>query len=208
MKDRINASLSFRKAFFGTYRTTFGLFYEGRAGKPYSWTYNNDLNGDSVAGNDLMYIPSKPGSGEVVFVGDSAASHANEDKFWSIVEANRGLRNSKGGVVSRNNSFSNWTNSFDMRISQEIPSFIKGHKATFTMDIFNVGNLLNKKWGRISEVGYQTDGAQARSFVDYMGLDSQGRYIYRVRDKVEDLEVRQNKGESQWAIQATLKYEF
>ncbi|NVD99179.1 TonB-dependent receptor [Massilia sp. BJB1822] len=208
VKDRINASVSFRKAFFGTYRTTFGLFYEGRSGKPYSWTFNNDLNGDSVVGNDLMYIPSKPGSGEVVFLGDTASSHANEDRFWSIVEANRGLRNSKGGVVSRNNSFSNWTNSFDMRISQEIPSFIQGHKASFTFDIFNVGNLLNKKWGRINEVLFQGGGAQARSFVDFAGLDSQGRYIYRLRDKVEDLEVRQSKGESQWAIQATLKYEF
>jgi hypothetical protein len=23
-----------------------GVFYEGRRGKPYSWTYYNDLNGD------------------------------------------------------------------------------------------------------------------------------------------------------------------
>ncbi|UMR32830.1 TonB-dependent receptor [Massilia sp. MB5] len=208
VKDRVNAVINFRRAFFGTYRTTFGLFYEGRQGKPYSWTVNNDLNGDGQGGNDLMYIPSKKGSGEVVFYGDTATNKGNEDKFWSIVDANRGLRNSAGKVVDRNSSYSPWTNSFDLRVSQEIPSFIKGHKATFTMDVFNVGNLLNKKWGRINEVGYQTDGAQARSFVDYMGLDSQGRYIYRVRDKVEDLEVRQNKGESQWAIQATLKYEF
>jgi hypothetical protein len=74
--------------------------------------------------------------------------------------------------------------------------------------MFNVGNMINKKWGRINEVGFQANGGQARSFVDYVGLDAQGRYIYQVRDKVEDLDVRQVKGESQWAIQATVKYEF
>jgi len=50
-------------------------------------------------------------------------------------------------------------------------------------------------------------GAQARSFVDYVGLQD-GKYVYAVRNNVEDLNVRQAKGESQWAIQATVKYEF
>ena len=208
VKDRISGVFNFQKRFFGAYKTTFGMFYEGRSGKPYSWTFNNDLNGDSVSGNDLMYIPSAPGSGQVVFAGDTATSNANETKFWSIVNANGVLRNSKGKVVGRNTDFSPWTNSFDLRIAQEIPSFIRGHKAVFSFDIFNFGNLLNRRWGRTNEVLFQSGGAQARSFVDFVGLDAQGRYVYKVRDKVEDLEVRQNKGESQWAIQATVKYEF
>jgi outer membrane receptor protein involved in Fe transport len=209
VKDRVNAMINFRKAFWGSYRTTFGLFYEGRAGKPYSWTINNDLNGDGLAGNDLMYIPSKPGSGDVIFVGDTATNHANEDKFWNIVNGNRALRNAAGGVVQRNSAFAPWTNSFDMRIAQELPSFFAGHKATFTFDIFNVGNLLNKKWGRINEVGFQTNGGQARSFVDFAGIDTAtGKYMYRLRDSVESYDVRQVKGESQWALQATFKYEF
>ncbi|MRW83432.1 Oar protein [Pseudoduganella sp. FT26W] len=207
VKDRISALVNFRKRLFGAYNTTFGVFYEGRAGKPYSWTVNNDLNGDGLAGNDLMYIPSAPGSGQVVFYGDTATSHANEDKFWSIVNANPALRKSAGGVISRNNDFAPWTNSFDLRIAQEVPGFFNGNKGTLSFDIFNVGNLLNKKWGRINEVGFQTNGGLARSFVDYQGLDSSGRYIYRVRD-VETVDIRQVKGESQWAIQATVKYEF
>ncbi|HEX7985681.1 MAG TPA: carboxypeptidase regulatory-like domain-containing protein [Duganella sp.] len=208
VKDRINALVNFQKRFFGSYKTTFGMFYEGRTGKPYSWTINNDLNGDGLGGNDLMYIPSAPGSGQVVFLGDTATNKANETKFWSIVNANGVLRNSKGRVVDRNSDFSPWTNTFDLRIAQEIPGLFKGNKASFTLDLFNFGNLLNRKWGRINEVGFQANGAQARSFVDFAGLDSAGRYIYKVRDNVESLDVRQVKGESQWAIQATVKYEF
>ncbi|WP_317203082.1 TonB-dependent receptor [Janthinobacterium sp.] len=208
VKNRINALVNFEKAFFGAYKTTLGVFYEGRSGKPYSWTVNNDLNGDGLGGNDLMYIPSAPGSGQVVFAGDSASSHANEDKFWSVVNGDKNLKRAAGGVVGRNESFAPWTNSIDLRIKQELPGFSKNHKASLTFDIFNFGNLLNKKWGRITEVGFQSNGGQARSFVDYVGLDGQGRYIYKMRDKVEDYDVRQVKGESQWALQATLKYEF
>ena len=208
VKDRISAVVNFQKRFFDNYKTTFGLFYEGRSGKPYSWTVNNDMNGDSISGNDLMYIPSAPGSGQVVFAGDTPGNRANEDKFWSIVNANPALKRASGGVVGRNTDFSPWTNSFDVRIAQEIPSFFSGHKAVFTFDIFNFGNLLNKKWGRINEVAFQSGGAQARSFVDFVGLDAQGRYRYQVRDSVENLETRQGKGESQWALQATVKYEF
>jgi len=207
VKDRISAVVNFQKRLWASYKTTFGLFYEGRSGKPYSWTFNNDVNGDGLAGNDLMYIPSAPGSGQVVFLGDTATSHPNEDKFWSIVNANPILKKSAGGVVGRNTDFAPWTNSFDTRISQELPGFFKGHKASFTFDIFNIGNLLNRKWGHINEVAFQTSGATARSFVDYVGLDPSGKYIYRVRDP-KTIDIRQVKGESEWAMQATFKYEF
>ena len=207
VKDRISALVNFQKRLWGAYKTTFGMFYEGRSGKPYSWTFNNDLNGDGLLGNDLMYIPSAPGSGQVAFYGDTATSHANEDKFWAVVNANSILKKSAGGVVGRNTDFSPWTNSFDLRIAQELPGFWKGHKSSFTFDIFNFGNLLNKKWGHINEMPFVGSGGNIRTFVDYEGLDASGKYIYRVRD-VKNFDVKQSLGESQWSMQATFKYEF
>jgi hypothetical protein len=208
VKNRINAKVDWQKKFFSNYKTSFGLFYEGRSGKPYSWTYNNDLNGDGQAGNDLMYIPKAFGSGEVVFYGDTATDHTNEQRFWDTVNANKVLRNAAGGVVGRNSDFSTWTNSFDVRFSQEIPGLFARNKGSVSLDIMNVGNLLNKKWGHINEVLFQSAGGQARSFVDFVGLDAQGRYVYAVRPQVESLDIRQTKGESQWAVQFTAKYEF
>ena len=59
------------------------------------------------------------------------------------------------------------------------------------------------------EVGFQASGGLARSFVDYAGIDpASGKYIYNVRPTVENYDTRQAKGESQWAVLATLKYEF
>lgn len=199
IKDRVSANLTWSKAFVGSYRTNVGVFFEGRRGKPYSWTYINDLNGDGTQGNDLMYIPSAPGSVEVMFRGGAA----EEAKFWEIVNANPALAAAKGGVVGRNNSYAPWVNNFDMRISQELPGLRAGHKASFTLDFLNFGNLLNKKWGRIDEVSFPS----RRRFVNFNGLDANGRYIYSL-GSLDDLSTKQASGESQWAIQATLRYEF
>ena len=204
IRDRVNASLSWSHAYVGSYKTTMGLFYEGRRGIPYSWTINNDLNGDGLAGNDLMYIPKAPGSGEVVFAGGAA----DEAKFWAVVDANPGLSAARGTVVKRNSSFAPFVNSFDLRLSQELPGLLPKHKGMLTFDFLNIGNMINKKWGRIDEVAFQSAGAVARSFVNYKGMTADGKYIYTTMPATEDLTTRQAKGESQWAVQATLRYEF
>ena len=201
VRDRVSAGMTFSKPLIdGKYRTTVGLFYEGRAGKPYSWTFDNDLNGDGISGNDLMYIPSGRGSNEVTFTG------LGEDAFWKVVEAYPELNDKRGAVVGRNTGRAPWVNSFDLRLSQEFPGFMASHKASVTFDILNIGNLLNKRWGRTSEIAFQ-NGGSARSFVRYQGLDAAGRYVYNVIP-TEQYEVRQAAGESQWSMQLTLRYEF
>ena len=199
IKDRVNVSLTWSKAFWGNNRTSFGLFYEGRKGRPYSWTYINDINGDGQGGNDLMYIPSAPGSGQVTFVGGAA----EEARFWDVVNSNTALTAARGGVVGRNNHYAPWVNNVDVRFSQELPGFMKDHKVSVTFDILNFGNLLNKKWGRIEEIGFPSN----RSFVNYNGMDSAGRYIYSL-GTTESAVVRQASNESQWQVQATLRYTF
>jgi hypothetical protein len=199
IKDRFVASLNWGKVLMGSYRTTVGVFYESRRGKPYSWTYINDLNGDGIGGNDLMYIPSAPGSGEVAFRGGAA----EEAAFWNIVDAHPELSAARGGVLGRNTSFNPWVNTFDVRFSQELPGFMKKHKAVFTLDVLNFGNLLNKEWGRTEEIGFPSN----RSFVNYNGLNAEGKYIYSL-GSVENFNVRQSSNESAWQLQATLRYEF
>jgi hypothetical protein len=222
VRNRITGNVNWAKAFWGTYKTSFGLFYEGRTGHTYSWTYANDANGDGVAGNDLLYVPKGPGSGEVLFrlpTTSAISSQANLDayqastaaaaeaKFWSIVDANPSLRNYKGRVVPRNSGFSPFVNSFDVKVSQEIPGIFGKQKGTISLDILNVGNLIKRDWGHIDEVGFGT-GGQVRNFVNYAGIDPKtGKVIYSVNDPA-DYTIKQNRNESQWAAQVTVKYEF
>jgi hypothetical protein len=202
-RDRFIASLQWQHAFFGENKTSVGLFYEGRKGKPYSWTYINDINGDGVGGNDLMYIP-KPGDNTVSFRDLNANGSADEEAaFWAVVNANPELRRNIGGVVKRNEAFSRFVNTFDLRVSQELPGFFDDNKFIVTLDVLNVGNLLNKKWGRTDEIGFPLN----RSFVNNGGIDASGRYVY-VIGSTEDFVTRQERAESQWAAQLTLKYTF
>lgn len=202
-RDRFIASLQWQHRFFGENKTSVGLFYEGRKGKPFSWTYINDFNGDGVGGNDLMYIPN-PGDNTVVFRDLNGNGSGDEQAaFWAVVNANPELRRHIGGVVKRNEAFSPWVNTFDLRVSQEFPGFFDGNKFTVTLDVLNVGNLLNRKWGRTDEIGFPLN----RSFVNNGGVDASGRYVY-VMGTTEDFVTRQERAESQWAAQLTLKYSF
>ncbi len=214
IQDRFSAGMNFSRAFFGKYKTTMGVFYEGRSGKPYSWTFGNDMNGDGIAGNDLMYVPKAQGSGEVLFrlqgngntVANSAA--AAEAQFWAIVDANPGLRNYKGRVVDRNSDQSKFTNSFDLRFSQEVPGFFSGHKGVLSLDVLNFGNMLNKRWGRVDEITFTSNGGNRRAFVNTAGIDqATGKMIYAVGNPF-DFVTRNNRGESAWALQVTARYEF
>jgi hypothetical protein len=202
VKDRFIADMQWRRYFFEGYKTEIGLFYEGRKGKPYSWTYINDFNGDGISGNDLMYIPNP---NQVSFRDRNGNGTADEAAaFWAIVNANPALRGSVGSVVERNNDYNPWINSFDVRISQDLPGFFEGNKTVISLDILNIGNLINKDWGQIDEIGFPSN----RSFVWYNGIDPvTGNYVYNVGN-VENAVNRQAKGESSWAAQFTIRYEF
>lgn len=212
VRNRINASFNTSRSFFGGYKTSFGLFFEAKDGRPFSWTFANDMNGDATSGNDLLYVPKGPGSGEVIFraaSGSTLSAAAAEQKFWNVVETSDALKEARGSVVKRNSDFSPVTNQFDVRISQEVPGFAKKHKGIISFDILNVGNLLNKEWGKINEVSFRDrNGGLVRQFVNFAGIDTAtGKMVYAVNDPT-DLTTKQNKGESQWAVQITAKYEF
>jgi len=209
IRDRFTGTLRYRNQFFGSNDTEFSLVYEGRSGKPYSWTYQNDMNGDGSAGNDLMYIPKGPG--DVLFRGGAA----EESEFWAFVAQNPDLYSRRGMVTERSGSTGPWVNTFDVRVRQELPGFMEGHKSELVLDILNVGNLINKDWGQVEEIFFQSNGGQARSFVNFAGVDpATGKYIYSLnRDRngafsPEGFGLRDRRGESRWAAQVTFRYKF
>ncbi len=211
IRNRVNASVNWSKAFIGSYQTRLGIFYEGREGRPYSWTFNNDMNGDGISGNDLLYVPSARGSGEVLFrlPGQTVAASgaAAEAKFWDVVENDKTLNSIRGSTATRNNATATFYNSFDLRLSQEVPGFVKGHKGVVSLDILNFGNLLNKKWGHIEEMGFSDgSGGNVRRWVNYAGTDN-GKMVYSVNDPFT-LDTKNNRGESAWAAQVTVRYTF
>jgi hypothetical protein len=64
------------------------------------------------------------------------------------------LKDAKGGYVERNAGLLPWNNRFDFRLLQDIFTTFGKHRhdLQISVDILNVGNLLNSKWGVIQEL--------------------------------------------------------
>ena len=216
IKDRFSGSLNWSHKFFGDYATQVGLFYEGRSGRPYSYIFNGDANGDNRTFNDLFYVPA--GRGDVLFgnlsaTGQFTADPVMEQAFWTWLEQQDGLSRYAGTYAPENGFTSGWVNTFDIRISQELPGFMKGHKSKIWLDIQNVGNLINDDWGHIIDYGFNANNAVA----SLRGIYN-GQYVYGYRSGTEFGQSTalgiptnadsQTNGISQWSLSVGLKYEF
>ena len=199
IRDRFTGVLTWQKPFFGDYNTTVSLFFEGRSGRPYSWTYLNDANGDSEV-NDLFYVPNGPG--DVLFTGGDEMEQA----FFEWMAGNPELMRYQGHVVPRNSVESSWVTTFDLRFAQELPGLFDGHKSEIWLDVMNVGNLLNRDWGQISEIGFP----HGRRVAEMRGIDpTTGQYVYEFNaDDVFTERLYDNTGQSRWALQLGFRYKF
>ena len=195
IKDRFTATVSYRKKFFGDLLSSAGLFYEGRIGKPYTFTFVNDMNGDGRV-NDPLFVPNK---GDVTFTGGAAM----ETAFFTYLEGNKQLAKYQGGVAEVNGSNAPWVHTVDLRFSQELPVY-GDMKGEVWLDVMNVGNMIDKSWGRIEEVGFPG----ANGVVRFAGVQN-GKYVYDFRQSdVRDLVLRDNRAESRWALQLGVKFKF
>ena len=107
-------------------------------------------------------------------------------------------------MAERNGDRGKDVNQFDVRLSQELPGFFGDNKTEVWLDILNVGNLLNKDWGKIDEVIFPGN----LGVVEYGGIDAAtGRYVYRFNTP-DTSRTYDDRGISRWAVQVGLRYEF
>ncbi len=211
IKDRFSGNLNWKHEFFAGYETRAGLVYEGRSGRPFSYVYVNDANGDSRTANDLFYVPKGPGDvlfGTLTSAGVFTPDAAMEQSFFTWLAGNKDLSRIAGSVAPTNGFRADFVNTFDLRLSQEMPGFFKGHKSELWVDVQNIGNMLNKDWGNIYDYGFYSDARVATLQGIY-----QGKYVYNYR--FADAPTVANgdsdgfdQGISQWSVQVGFKYKF
>ncbi len=211
IRDRLSGALNWKHKFFGDYETKIGLVYEGRSGRPYSYVYVNDANGDNRSANDLFYVPKGPGDvlfGTLSATGGFTADAAMEKSFFDWLAANPDLAKYAGSTPGANSFRTGWINTFDLRISQQLPGFMKGHKSEIWLDIQNVGNMINKDWGHIYDYGFFADARVATLQGMY-----QGKYVYNYRGADAPTVANADAdgfdvGVSQWSLQLGFRYQF
>jgi outer membrane receptor for ferrienterochelin and colicin len=158
--NRVIASFSYRKEYIKHLATSVSLFLEGSIGGRFSYTYSSDFNRDGQT-NDLIYVPKDPS--EITFVdqtygsGTSAVTYTGKqqsDLFFRYIEQDKYLSSRKGKYAERNGAQLPWRNQVDVKFTQELFHSIGGKRNTlsFTLDIFNFGNLINKNWGLVKTI--------------------------------------------------------
>ncbi|MCC3158816.1 carboxypeptidase regulatory-like domain-containing protein [Hymenobacter sp. 15J16-1T3B] len=151
--DRVVGSLSYRKEYFGHLGTQVSVFYEGSTQGRFSYTYSNDFNRDGQT-NDLIYVPANESeidfvSGPLATGGASVSAEEQKRLFFQYIEQDDYLKTRRGKYAERNGAKYPWRHQFDVKLAQDLFTNLGDKRNTlqFTLDIFNVGNLLNSDWG-------------------------------------------------------------
>ncbi len=149
-----------KKFKYGKLYTNIGLVYTGQSGQTMSYVYYGDLNGDdgsspskasTSGGADIIYLPTDASQ----FVDHGGPSPAEQfAAFQKYEHSDKYLKNHIGKNTARNGDRLPWENHFDLKIEEGF-AFYKEHTLSFVVNIFNVGNMISKNWGKSYYVSNQ-----------------------------------------------------
>ena len=182
--DKLSAMATYRLGYAKNkfMSTEIGLFYTGYTAGTYSYTYTNDMNGDGIT-NDLIWIPANKEDIQFVDNGTITAA-AQQQAFWDFVNQDKYLSSHKGEYADANAARMPWLNRFDLHLAQNFNvGALRGSKRSnetlqVSLDIMNVGNLLNSSWGVMRTPSACNNGKVLATYTDNQGkpiLDAEGR---------------------------------
>jgi hypothetical protein len=128
--------------------TSVSTIFEYSQGGRFSYTYGGDINGDGSGLNDLIYIPTTDEISQMNFSG--AGMGAAYDAFIAQDDYLSGRR---GQYAERYGALSPWKGRWDVRLLQDYHLEVRGKRNTIqlSLDVLNVGNLLNSEWGLVQQ---------------------------------------------------------
>jgi hypothetical protein len=183
---RIFLAANYTAEYFGFGATTFSVFYDGHTNGNTSYVFSGDANGDTVIGNDLIYIPRD--TSEMNFKPLTIAATATTPArtysvadqtaaFEQLIQGDRYLSSHRGQYAERNAVFLPVVHRTDLSISQDLFARVGGHRHSgqIRLDITNFGNMLNHDWG----VGRRLVNTQ---ILTNPSADANGRLTYNLQN--------------------------
>jgi len=154
-RHRAIAAGSYRMNWGKNAATTVSLFYQGYNQGRTSFSVIGDLNGDLLAANDLLYVPTATELDAMDFAditsGGNVVFSAAEQKaaFESYITGNTYLNSIRGQFSERNGLVLPWLNLFDLNLVQDFSVKVGGKKQNLQLraDFYNIGNMINSSWG-------------------------------------------------------------
>ena len=180
---------------------TTSFFFRARSGAPYAYAIDGDANADSVATNDLAFIPRD--SSDITLTNPSAY-HALD----AFIGSERCLQSQRGRIMTRNSCRNPSVYSLDARVEKSL--FIGSQSLELSADLFNLSNMLNHDWGLVRE---STAAETKRRFLISSGWDpalNRPRYTVPTSNGQPLLPSRNGVviDASRWRIQIGARYNF
>ncbi len=222
--SRVVGLVSYRKEYLGGKGATqISLFYNGQSGQPFSYRYNGDLNYDGTS-NDLIYVPAN--ASEINLVSYNITVNGNPvtvtpeeqwDALNKFIETDSYLRDRRGKYADRNGARMPFQHQFDLRILQEfgVRTGNTSNKLQLSVDILNVGNMINSDWGK-----QYTIANQEFALINYLGLTDDDasagfdyssntpRFTYNAGGQTNAKAWAANDFLSRWRMQLGIRYIF
>jgi hypothetical protein len=130
--------------------TTVSTFFEYAQGGRFNYTYGGDINNDGAFGNDLIYIPTTAEIATMSFTG--AGQGAALDKY---INQDDYLSGRRGQYAERYGALAPWRGKWDFKVLQDynfkVGASKKANTIQLSLDVLNLGNLLNSDWGLIQQ---------------------------------------------------------
>jgi len=184
-QHRFIASASYRKEYLGHLGTTLSMFYEAAPAGRYSYVYAGDMNGDGQTANDLMYIPRS--QNEIILrditllpaIGTTtpAVIYSAAEQWTDLnnfINQDDYLSKHRGDYAERNGAVRPWQRRLDLRLLQDVFTNLGNNNRNtlqISLDIFNIGNLINSQWG-----AFQT--ANKTNPLSFAGYNAQGQPVF------------------------------
>jgi len=135
-------------------RTDLSFYYVGGSGLPYTYVAGGagargDLNADGAVGNDPIYIPrAAADTTEIKFSGTAEQIAAQQAAFDRFIDTAACLQRQRGRIMARNSCRTPWMNLTNLAVRQTL-SQRSSQMFALELQVFNVLNLLNPRWGRV-----------------------------------------------------------
>lgn len=217
--SRIVGYVNYKKEYLNFMGTSISLFYTGQSGALYSYGYadgSSTFLGEDNQSLELIYVPKNQSDINLIDKVDAnGVVTLSKEQQWldlnAFIEGDDYLSGRRGQYAERNSSRVPFMNLFDLRIAQDFYTTVNGKRNTFqvALDIFNLGNMLNKDWGRI----YYASGAYYNNYplIKFEGFEADKttpKYSFtKPKGEVWSID---DSGilSSRWQGQITLRYIF
>jgi len=163
LRHRVVSSINLHKTFAQRFTGYFTSVLTFQSGAPLTYVYNNNPFGNGQQNVQLAYVPRDANDILLVDIKNSAGvvtvpAAVQRQQLNDFINGNDYLSSRRGQYTERNGARTPWNNQADVRfmVEAKLGSLVPneagvtaaGHTLQISLDIINVGNLLNRNWGR------------------------------------------------------------